>query len=409
MISDIIIIGGGASGLVAAITAARDGKKVTILEHKDRIGKKILATGNGKCNYTNEVQTKECYRGEDSSFAWKVLSYFGVEDTVEFFKELGILPKVKNGYYYPNSEQASSILDVLRYEIDYLKVNVVCEAHVDSIKKKGNLFIVGTSNGKYQAEKVILATGGCASSDLGSDGSGYSLAKLFGHTIIEPVPALVQLRSNGSYFKTLSGVRVETRIDLYVEDKLTGSEKGELQLTNYGVSGIPIFQLSRYASRAIKNGKRVYLIVDFMPGLSKEEMFLHLQKRFELGSYKTMEESFIGLLNKKLAYVIMKESKLDPNQSVNSINKNIINRLVQTIKSFKIEITEPNPLTNAQVSAGGVATREIDPDTLESKKSENLYIIGELLDIDGTCGGYNLQWAWATGYLAGKAAAKGRK
>lgn len=409
MISDIIIIGGGASGLVAAITAARDGKKVTILEHKDRIGKKILATGNGKCNYTNEVQTKECYRGEDSSFAWKVLSYFGVEDTVEFFKELGILPKVKNGYYYPNSEQASSILDVLRYEIDYLKVNVVCEAHVDSIKKKGNLFIVGTSNGKYQAEKVILATGGCASSDLGSDGSGYSLAKLFGHTIIEPVPALVQLRSNGSYFKTLSGVRVETRIDLYVEDKLTGSEKGELQLTNYGVSGIPIFQLSRYASRAIKNGKRVYLIVDFMPGLSKEEMFLHLQKRFELGSYKTMEESFIGLLNKKLAYVIMKESKLDPNQSVNSINKNIINRLVQTIKSFKIEITEPNPLTNAQVSAGGVATREIDPDTLESKKSENLYIIGELLDIDGTCGGYNLQWAWTTGYLAGKAAAKGRK
>ena len=241
-----MIVGGGASGLMAGIAAARQGSKVTIIEHKDRIGKKILATGNGKCNYTNLYQEPECYRGEDSTFAMKVLSHFDIECTI--------------GYLYPNSEQASSVLDVICMELTHLNIEVICNEKVESITKRNDIFYIRTNQANYNAKKVILSTGGMASSELGSNGSGYQLAKQFGHKIIKPVPALVQLKSNASYFKSLAGVRVNANLSLYVEDQLVAKENGELQLTNYGVSGIPIFQLSRFASRAIEEKKTVHII-----------------------------------------------------------------------------------------------------------------------------------------------------
>lgn len=396
-----MIVGGGASGLMAGIAAARQGSKVTIIEHKDRIGKKILATGNGKCNYTNLYQEPECYRGEDSTFAMKVLSHFDIECTIDYFKQLGIYPKNKNGYLYPNSEQASSVLDVICMELTHLNIEVICNEKVESITKRNDIFYIRTNQANYNAKKVILSTGGMASSELGSDGSGYQLAKQFGHKIIKPVPALVQLKSNASYFKSLAGVRVNANLSLYVEDQLVAKENGELQLTNYGVSGIPIFQLSRFASRAIEEKKTVHIIIDFLPELAKEEVYKLLLQRIEQGYYKTVEQIFTGLLNKKLANVIIKEAKVSQTLLCSAINKRQINSLVNKIKVFKVEITEPNSFKNAQVCAGGVDTKEVKDSTLESLLVKGLYITGELLDIDGICGGYNLQWAWSTGILAG--------
>jgi len=250
--SHVIIVGGGASGLVAGIFAARRNHKVTILEHKDKIGKKILATGNGKCNYTNLVQLPECYRSNDNTFPMKVLSLFGVQETIDFFCDLGIYPKEeRQGYMYPNSEQASSVVQVLEMELARLQVRICLGTHVEHISKKKNSFHLTTNQGNFTADKVILATGGCASPNHGSDGSGFLLAKELGHKIIKPLPALVQLRSKEKYFKTLAGVRTDAAIGLFVNDKLMAKEEGELLIANYGVSGIPVFQISRFASKAL--------------------------------------------------------------------------------------------------------------------------------------------------------------
>jgi hypothetical protein len=399
--SNVIIVGGGASGLVSAIFAARQKHKVTILEHKDKIGKKILATGNGKCNYTNYLQLPECYRSKNKEFPMKVLELFDVSKTVDFFSELGILPKDKKGYVYPNSEQAASVLEVLRLELEKLHVNIVCNVHVERIQSKSSQFQLTTNKGKYTADSVVLATGGCASPNLGSDGSGFGLAKDLGHKIITPLPALVQLKSSAKYFKNIAGVRTDASLGLYVNEQLVVEESGELLIANYGVSGIPIFQISRFASEAIHEKKKVYLKIDFLSSLIWKEAYDLIVDRINRNPDKTAEESLIGLFNNKLAYVMLMEAGINPNSGAGKLNKNQIQNLIGQIKEWKVPITEPNSFEQAQVSAGGVDTTEIYPDTLESKLVKGLYITGELMDVDGTCGGYNLQWAWSTGAIAG--------
>lgn len=398
---DIIVIGGGASGLVAAIVAARAGRKVTILEHKDRIGKKILATGNGKCNYTNLNQNPDYYRGEDPAYAFHVFQKFGVDDTIEFFKRLGIYPKEKNGCLYPYSEQAASVLDVLKMELDYLNVQIICNQHVERIEKKNNIFAVKTGDNIYEGQKVLMATGGMSASDLGSDGSGYKIAKMLGHTLIKPVPALVQLKAMGDYFKTVSGVRADAKIRLLINNQEAAESMGELQLTNYGVSGIPIFEISRFAAKALKEKKNVLLVIDFMRNLSERDVFLLLKERIEYCSYKSIENIFNGLLNKKLSYVLIKEAGISVRTEAARISDKEIKQLVTQIKQWQVFISDTNSFANAQVTAGGISTSEVDYHTMESKIVKGLYFMGELLDIDGTCGGYNLQWAWSTGYVAG--------
>lgn len=399
--SNVIIVGGGASGLVAGIFAARGGHKVTILEHKDKIGKKILATGNGKCNYTNLVQLPECYRSNDSAFPMKVLSVFGFHETIDFFSQLGIYPKERDGYVYPNSEQAASVAQVLDMELKRLKVTICLEVHVEHIYKNKNTFKITTNKGDFTADKVILAAGGCASPSHGSDGSGYLLAKELGHKIITPLPALVQLRSKEKYFKTLAGVRTEAYIKLFVNDKFTAEEKGELLLANYGVSGIPIFQLSRFAAIALSERKMVDLKIDFLPSLNWKETFDLINKRLKSYPKKTAEESLVGLFNNKLAFAMLKEAGIEPALYCEKITKNNVTNLINQIKEWKIPISGTNPFEQAQVSAGGVDTSEITPSTMESKLVKGLYLTGEVVDVDGTCGGYNLQWAWTTGAVAG--------
>ncbi|MDF2541120.1 MAG: hypothetical protein K0S47_838 [Herbinix sp.] len=404
MKSDLIIIGAGASGLVAAIAAAREGSKVLILEHKEKAGKKILATGNGKCNYTNTTQTPKCYRSDDSAFATNVLSCFDVKKTISFFEDLGIYPKERSGYLYPYSETAVSVLQVLLMECERLGVNIEYNVHVSKIEQP--FYTIKTDHGNYTAKKLILATGGCASANLGSDGSGYELAKNLGHTIIKPLPALVSLKSTEKYCKTISGVRINACVQAYHGTNLLDKEEGEIIFTDYGISGIPIMQMSRFVAKALDKKQTVHVILDFMSGLTKENVFEFLSSRQKHCGNKTTEQLYIGLFHNKLAYIMIKEAKIDPLLPANKLSNKDLNALVQKIKEFTMVINDTNTFEHAQVCAGGVSTKEVDPKTLESKKRKYLYLVGELLDVDGTCGGYNLQWAWSTGYLAGKAAAK---
>lgn len=401
---NIIIIGGGASGLVAAITAARAGADVTILEQKERLGKKILSTGNGRCNYTNARMDTSFFRGEDLSIVENVLSQFDANDTLKFFEDLGIFPKERNGYYYPKSDQASAVLDVLCMEIERLGVNVYCDTKVVSIQKKEEFF-VKTTKCIFASDAVILSTGGKASPVLGSDGSGYALAKSFGHSITPVVPALVQLHGKGTFFKMVSGVRADAKVSLYVNNQRIAADTGELQLTNYGISGIPVFQISRYAALALQRKETPIVNIDFMPEFEEAALRSFLVKRKSRNPEKTAEEFLIGVLNKKLIPVLLRASGIAIDTKIRMLKEEQIQRLCEKLKRFSIEIIKTNSFEQAQVCAGGVLTSEVHAKTLESRLQEGLYITGELLDVDGVCGGYNLQWAWATGAIAGKAAA----
>lgn len=429
---DVTIVGGGAAGLMAAITAARCGAHVIILEHMDRVGKKILSTGNGKCNYTNALQGISYYRGEDPAFVLPVFEQFDFAQTVAFFKKLGIYPKIRNGYYYPASEQASSVLDVLRMECDYQNVAIYTCCELNSIQKSKNGYAIHTNNGAFSTRTIIFSPGLLAAPKSGSDGSAFPYIEQLGHHFIDIVPALVQLQGKQSFFKSLAGIRAEAAIQLYIEaddfhakksnTKHTSDspqesnhihyqkvceESGELQLTEYGISGIPVFQISRFATRALHAHKSVYAQIDFMKGLEEQDLFLMLQERFlEYAHGKTVSEALIGLFNKKLIDVLLKESNIRLHLPAEQLKNPQIHKLCHTIKNFRVDVIGSKGVDMAQVCAGGVDTHEVDANTLESKIAPGIYFAGEVLDIDGTCGGYNLQWAWSSGYVAGMYAAK---
>lgn len=401
------IIGGGACGLTAAIAAARAGAQVTLIEHMDRVGKKILSTGNGRCNLTNYKMEQECYRSSQKDFPMKVINGFGVEQTLDFFRNLGIVPKDRNGYVYPNSDQASSVLDVLRWEIERLGVKVLLSCQVSGIKpRKEGGFRILTSQGTFFTDTLILATGSKAAPFTGSDGSGYALAESLGHRIIKPLPALVQLRCQGNCYKQLAGIRTEVGIRLFVDGICTAEEMGELQLTDYGLSGIPVFQISRYASRALDCGSRVRAFVDFMPSWKEEEAFRLLKKRAGMLKGKPAGELFTGMLNRKLAQVLIKLAGIDGTVPCENLGNRQLDRILCQLKKYEAIVMSVNPFSNAQVCCGGADTKEVDPYTMESKVQPGLYLAGELLDVDGICGGYNLQFAWSSGWIAGRSAAQ---
>ena len=407
---DVIVIGGGASGMTAAIACARLHKNVMLLEHNDKIGRKLSATGNGKCNYTNQLQTMECYHGMEKDIIKEVLEQFGVKETLSFFRELGIYPKEKNGYYYPFSEQASAMIEAMRLELEYLKVKIKCKEHIVKVEKKKEVFFVATETYTYCAKKVILATGGIASPKLGSDGTGYEIAKSFGHTVTKLYPALTGLKVKEN-FQALAGVRIKAEITLFVENlnlkkREVYKELGELQLTAYGISGIPVFQLSRFATVGLGERKNVTASIDFLPDVLLDDLLNFVMQLKNQHFYKTMGTLLNGLLDNKVVGELLKRVGIDKNRKVEDVTKEQLFRFCHCIKEFTCVIIDSNGFDNAQVTAGGVSLLEIIPNTMESKKVKGLYLTGELLDVDGICGGYNLQWAWTTGYLAGEAAGK---
>ncbi len=405
----ILVIGGGASGMMAAIIAARRGGQVVILEQNDRLGKKLLSTGNGKCNFTNKNQSIKFYHTDRPQTAEAALKQFPLADTLAFFEELGVLPLEKRGGYYPNSEQASAMLDVLRFEVERLGISVLSGRKVwkiEPVKKGFRLFCKNKEGQKTEifGDKVILAAGSKASAVSGSDGSSYRLAKELGHRIIEPLPALVQLKCRESFYKGLAGVRLQAEVKLFKEKghKLIASDRGEVQLTAYGVSGIPVFQISRFAAKALHEGEKLYLLLDFLPDMGEEAVYELLKKRQALHEKYSMEQFFIGMLHKKLAAVLLKRCQIAPAALCGDIDEARLKLLTEEIKAFKTEITATQGFEQAQVCCGGIDLRDVDGETLESCLVSGLYFAGECLDVDGACGGYNLQWAWASGYVAGQ-------
>lgn len=396
---------------MAGISAARKGAKVLILEHMDSAGKKILATGNGKCNFTNEKQGIAYYRGKNPAFVLPVFEQFGLTETLELFEELGIVPRSKrDGCYYPASGQASSVREVLLLECRRLKVRIAYNVGIRSIKKESDCFIFDTKQGEFQSVSCILATGGKAAKKTGSDGSGIPYIVGFGHKLTDIVPALVALQGKQSFFKEIAGIRAENRVEIYIENKKIAEETGELQLTEYGVSGIPVFQLSRYAAYGLLEGKSVYVLLDFLPWQTKEETHSMLEVRFgKNGKGKTAKEALVGLFPDKLIGTLLTEAGIQPETKAENCTREELEKLVSVIRHLRVDITGTKGFDAAQVTAGGVDTEEIDGNTMESKLVSGLYFAGEVVDIDGMCGGYNLQWAWSSGWVAGCHAGEGCK
>lgn len=408
-IMKIGIIGGGASGMAAAITALSEGADVTVYEKNDRVGKKILATGNGKCNLSNKNLTCECYRSEEPQYLAPILGQITVEDTLAFFHRLGLMTKDKNGYLYPECEQASAVLDVLRFALARMGAVVRTEAAVTKIEARGGRFFVHTQSGNghspVQFDKIILACGSKAGLKQETAENGMKLAASFGLACIPFTPALVQLRCRESFLKAMAGVRAQAAVSL-TADGAEYSETGELQLTDYGISGIPVFQLSRYAAKALRKGeKQLSVRINFLPQFSAQEWKKELLTRRRLLAEESAEQFFTGTIHKKVSSVILKECGISQTQRIDALPEEQLLAAGRMFQRFPLTVTGVNPFANAQVCAGGVRLSEVT-DRLEAKKQKGLYVTGELLDADGRCGGYNLQWAWTTGIIAGRAAAK---
>lgn len=397
----IAVIGGGAAGMMAAIAAARNGANVTIIEATNRIGNKILLTGNGKCNFSNLFLDDTCYYCKDSEFLQKVISRFSPENTMDFFKKAGMLVKNKDGYLYPLGEQASIVLDIFRMELKRYNVSILTDTKVVRLAKEMDIFIAEDENGnKYRFDKVIVATGGRSYPKTGSDGNGYKLAKKMGHRIVPTVPALVQLVGADDFYKVITGVRSDGIVSLHIQNEMIRFERGEIQFTDYGISGIPVFQISRLAAYGLFEKKKVTLCVDVLPDMTSDNIKKAVEERILLRENNTLEEFMCGFANKKLCLLAIKMTGNKPTEPV--INKTVseILNMVLYLKNMRFHIQDTKGYQTAQVTAGGVATDEMD-ENLQSELVKGLYFAGEMIDVDGICGGYNLQWAFSSGYVAG--------
>jgi predicted Rossmann fold flavoprotein len=401
---DVIIIGAGASGLMAAATAASKGARVALLEHKDDIGKKILATGNGRCNFTNTDMSVNKFHGSKALIK-NGLSQFNYADTIRFFKELGIPAYDNAGYIYPNSRQAASVVAAFRMELMRLHVDVKTGINITDIKPADDRtgYCIQTDKGSFKSKRLIIACGLTASPKLGSDGSLFRQIEALGHHIQKPLPALCGFSCDGLNFKKITGVRCDATVASVIDGQMTEQNTGELQLADYGISGIPVFQISSLMSRALDKGQRVEVIIDFLPAFSDDELNGYIKDRsITTTDNRSLNEMLNGLLNNKLLLELIHKSGVSPDKKGRLLTDDDCKSLTRSIKHTAVSVKKPRGAEFAQVCAGGICTKEIDVRTLESKIHPGLYFCGELLDVDGICGGYNLQWAWTSGYIAGE-------
>lgn len=401
---DVIIIGAGASGLMAAAAAASKGARVALLEHKDDIGKKILATGNGRCNFTNTDMSVNKFHGSKALIK-NGLSQFDYADTIRFFKELGIPAYDNAGYIYPNSRQAASVVAAFRMELMRLHVDVKTGINITDIKPADDRtgYCIQTDKGSFKSKRLIIACGLTASPKLGSDGSLFRQIEALGHHIQKPLPALCGFSCDGLNFKKITGVRCDATVASVIDGQMTEQNTGELQLADYGISGIPVFQISSLMSRALDKGQKVEVIIDFLPAFSDDELNGYIKDRsITTTDNRSLNEMLNGLLNNKLLLELIHKSGVSPDKKGRLLTDDDCKSLTRSIKHTAVSVKKPRGLEFAQVCAGGIYTKEIDVRTLESKIHPGLYFCGELLDVDGICGGYNLQWAWTSGYIAGE-------
>ena len=485
----VAVIGGGAAGMMAAIEAARAGAIVTLIEKNAQLGKKLATTGNGRCNYTNLDMVDRIggkFRGFHPEFTEAALDVLPPEAVLDWFREIGVEPRFRGSYVYPNSDQASAVVDALREELHRLSVKVHYNAEVKSVqrvdadadasavkvsmpgktasadgaaasqiqqKRDAAYFLIQCVDAVVKADRVILAAGSKAAPKTGSNGDGYFIARKLGHRIVPYVPALCGIRCAGDAFKALAGIRTEAALELVVDGHCVDREAGELQLVDYGISGIPVFQLSRYAAYALQEGKKAAVYINFLPGFTegnvsaeatvrdseqvssaaeasmievsgakntqnarkevpgsasedpKDRTVQLFRQRQQRLAGRKMESFFTGLLHQKLGQLLLRMANVRPEIPVAELSEKQLRSLASLSVRFKAECVEMNGFQQAQVVAGGVDTSEVDPRTMASRLVPGLYFAGEVLDIDGICGGYNLQWAWASGYVAGRRAA----
>lgn len=395
--NSIAIIGAGASGLFSAILLAKKGFHVSVYEKNTKAGRKLLATGNGRCNISNKNLSLEYFHSHNYQFFKDAIENLPYESFEKLVFSFGLDVKSRGTRVYPKSDQSSSVVDVLYYEALDNGVEFYFEQEIESIEKK-DCFILHAQDIAYKASKVIIATGSGAMKKLGSSDKGYSLAQSFGHTIIDPIAALVQMESDNNEIKKLAGVKAQANVTLLVNNQKIKSKEGDFLFTKYGVSGDTILDLSCEASEELNNYSFVEVMVDLFPKDDKNKLLGLLQKKQNQIGTKKKEFLLLSLIHSKLIDYIFKLAKLENKLLVQELNKKDLLNLVHTMKNIKIGISKSRGYEYAEVVSGGIDTTQINPKTFESLKQKGLYCIGEVLDVDGDCGGYNLHFAWASAY-----------
>lgn len=393
----VVIIGGGASGITSAITARRKGYDVVVLEKNSSLLKKLKITGNGHCNYYNEDQDLCHYHSDNSELISMMINSVNLENVSLFFDSIGIIPRIKNGYYYPFSNQAISVCSSLILEAQKLGVVLDTDVEVQEVKKS-NRFQIITTKGVYEADKVIVSTGGMSYQKTGSDGFGYKELKRLGHNIKLLLPGLTPLIIANPK-KEWKGIRTDVSISLLENNKLVRKESGEIQLTEDGISGICTMQLSSYISKGLYLGKDERIKINFLPFIDEDKFFVFMDNRSKKMKNRTIMELLEGVLNYKLISVILKKEQNLIWDECNNKEREFIKK---NLLSYMVEVVDTKSFNYSQVTLGGVSLLEVNLETMESKKVKDLYITGELLDITGDCGGYNLTIAWITGLIAGE-------
>ena len=392
------IIGGGASGMAAALAAAENKEiQVVLMERQTRVGRKLLSTGNGRCNLTNLHAGTGGYHGSAPEFAKYAISQFPPEAALNWFHCLGLLTVAEDsGRVYPYSDQANSVVDVLRFALEQPNIAVKLGFEVEKVKKTSNGFRLEAKGETVECDKLIVACGGLAGTKLGGSMSGYKLLRSLGHTCTKLRPTLVQIKSGWAGCPSLKGVRANCHAEILHNGEVTAQSTGQLQFTEYGLSGPVIFEISRDVCQGGGDWK---CRLDFLPEVSEEDLCQELRRRRETSL--TVSELLTGILHNRLGRVLAQSAGLTPNAAIRDLSDWEIGQTVAAVKALEVTLTEPMGMDSAQVTAGGIVTKEFDEKTMESRLVPRVYACGEVLDIDGDCGGYNLQWAWSSGRLAG--------
>jgi len=399
--AEVVIIGGGASGMAAAIAAAESGEhRVTLLERQSRVGRKLLSTGNGRCNLTNTEATLANYHGADAGFACFALEKWSPERVLDFFADLGLMTVTEyGGRVYPLSNQASSVLDVLRFGLEKSNIELRCGVTVESVRRKGSGFLVTWEGESIYCDRLLVACGGCAGSKLGGVMDGYNILKSLGHSRTGLYPSLTQIRTKPEIPRSMKGVKVQAGVKAIKGKKILASGSGDLLFADNGVSGTVVFEISRAVAMA---GEGVSLEIDLLETLDKSAVKRWLHSRREARPNASVKEIFSGALHSRVGLALCKYVGLNPESTCVELKAAQMDALASAAKALCIPVTGVSGFESAQVTAGGISTAEFDPRTMESRIVPGLYACGEVLDIDGDCGGFNLQWAWASGLLAGE-------
>lgn len=399
----IAIIGGGASGLMAALFAARAGANVTIYEHNNSVGKKILASGNGRCNIINTTATYEDYAGADPQFVTYALKQLNFHYFEKFCNSIGLLLDIKDdGRCYPLSNEAKSVLIALKSAVSGAEVKIITESKVTAITKNDSLFNVQTDQGKQSYNNVLIATGSEAAPQLGATADGYTFARAFGHEILPTYPSLVQLHLNSKNHPKMAGVKTTAEVTLFIDNKSNMKVTGDILFAAYGISGLAILDISQLASNALLHKQRVSISLNLLPRYERGELVNILEKLFASVPKHDVHTALCGLLPAKIITYLLEDAAIIQSTTVSTLNPKEIKKIAHLIGEWKFEVTDTHGFKHAEVSGGGISTAQINNKTMESKLVEGLYFAGEVLDIVGRRGGYNFNFAWASGMIAGK-------